>query len=207
MRLRDFMRESLNVSRETAAQLIRYEALINKWNPRINLIAKGSVQSLWSRHFKDSLQVFDLRRQATGYWLDLGSGGGFPGLIVAINASEAKNNLRVGLLESDQRKAAFLRSAAREMGLRVDVLNVRIEEAEPQNAQTITARALAPLDKLLGYVDRHLVPGGTALLPKGVTWEKEVENAKKHWRFDLRCHKSKTDPRAVILEIGDLKHV
>ena len=190
----------LNVSRETSVRLAGFAALLEKWNPRINLVSRNSMADLWTRHIVDSVQVF---RCVTprGHWVDLGSGGGFPGLIVAILAVDAAPDLRVTLIESDQRKAAFLRAAARETGASCKVISERIEAVEPQQADILSARALADLDKLLAFSERHLKPTGVALFPKGVTWKKEVEAVRQNWKFRAEEITSITDPEAVILKI------
>ncbi|MCA8930663.1 MAG: 16S rRNA (guanine(527)-N(7))-methyltransferase RsmG, partial [Alphaproteobacteria bacterium] len=156
-----------SVSRETLARLAAFAALLEKWNPAINLISAGTVAQIWTRHFLDSAQVFDLADAKSGLWADLGSGGGFPGLVAAILALEERPGLSFTLVESDRRKAAFLSTAARELGLPVRVMAERIEALPPLGADILTARALAPLPVLLGYAERHLQPGGRALFPKG----------------------------------------
>lgn len=193
-------RDSLNVSRETLERLERFAAVLEKWNPRINLISRSSLPHLWDRHIADSVQVFRCTTPQ-GHWVDLGSGGGFPGVIIAILAADEAPDLRVTLVESDQRKSAFLRTAAREAGAVCDVISRRIEAVEPLQADILSARALADLDTLLGFTERHLKPGGVALFPKGVTWEKECTAARKRWNFAAEAITSKTDPDAVILKI------
>lgn len=190
----------LNVSRETLARLELFKILLEKWNSRINLVSRHSMQDFWFRHITDSVQVFRCISRS-GNWVDLGSGGGFPGLVVAILAAEERPETQVTLIESDQRKCAFLRTAARETGVACTVLAQRIEQAEPQNADILSARALTDLSGLLDYCERHLATGGTALFPKGVTWQKEVEAARRNWQFDVDTISSKTESGAVILKI------
>lgn len=135
--------------------------------------------------------------------MDLGSGGGLPGLIVAI----ARPDLTVTLLESDQRKATFIRTVIRELGLKnSSVIASRIESAEPLSADNVSARALAPLSLLLSYVHRHMIPSGRAWLMKGRNWQAEVEEAKAIWKFELVSHPSQTDTDAAILEISGIRH-
>jgi len=196
----------LNVSRETFKRLQSFEAVIRKWNPSINLISKNSMAELWERHIVDSVQVFRAV-EPSGHWVDLGSGGGFPGLIIAILAHEECPELQVTLVESDQRKSAFLRNAARECGVKCKVISKRIEQAEPQNADFLSARALADLTILLEFAERHLKPGGIALLPKGVTWKKELDQALKKWSFDVEAITSHTEPDAAILKIKGVTRV
>ncbi len=202
----DLISKQYDVSRETKERLETYAATLIKWNPKINLVSKKSLEDLWTRHILDSVQVFDAV-QPTGKWLDIGSGGGLPGIIVGIVAAEFAPNLNVTLMESDQRKCAFLRNVARECGISVSVTSDRIEKATPQAADILSARALADLDLLLEFVDRHMVSSGTAVFPKGASWKKEVDNARNHWRFDLEEITSLTEPEAVILKIKGVERV
>jgi len=194
------MPPGLNVSRETLDRLSSFAALLEKWNPRINLVSRNSLSDLWTRHIADSVQLFDCVAPE-GHWVDLGSGGGFPGLIVAILAADAAPNLRVTMIESDQRKSAFLRAAARETGATCTIIAERIEAVEPQQADILSARALADLETLLGFADRHLNRSGVALFPKGVTWQKELDAARQRWKFKAQPITSITDPEAVILKV------
>lgn len=193
------------VSRETMQRLKAYEALLRKWNPAINLVSHSTLDQLWDRHFVDSAQIFDLCFARGRLWADLGSGGGFPGLVVAILAMERRSDLSVTLIESDQRKAAFLSTVAREVGAKVRVLPNRIEAMPGLGADTLSARALAPLVKLLEYAELHLTPGGLALFPKGATHEEEISQALEKWRFSYEVTRSMTDASAVILSIRDIR--
>lgn len=199
--------EGLNVSRETFARLEKYVALIEKWTPKINLISKSSLPDIWTRHILDSLQVYHAGPAAFGRWLDLGSGGGLPGIVVAIMAEESSDQQNVCMVESDGRKAAFLRAAIRETGVSGTVICERIEELPPQNADVVSARALADLGSLLGYADRHLAKGGMALFSKGMSWEKELAVALNQWSFSYEPLKSETEDGSVILRIGDIARV
>ena len=194
----------MSVSRETQDRLNIYLELLRKWSPKINLVSAETLSTAAERHFADSLQIADLYRHEAGHWVDLGSGGGFPGAVVAIVKAEECPDIKVILVESDQRKATFLRTVSRETGVCFNVVAKRIENLEPLEADVLSARALAPLDVLLGYSEQHLKKGGTALFAKGETWRYEVEDASKSWRFSLKSHKSRTNPNAAILEIGDL---
>jgi len=196
---RDAFLANVDVSRETLDQLDIYAKLLAQWNPKINLVAPGTLNAVWTRHFLDSAQLVSLAERPA-VWADLGSGGGFPGAVVAILAGDAQ---RTVLIESDQRKASFLRTVARET-CGFEVVSQRIETAEPQHADVVSARALAPLPKLLDHVSRHLKTGGRALLPKGRKADEELREALEHWRFDCETYPSQTDPDAVILSIGDI---
>ncbi|WP_010141502.1 16S rRNA (guanine(527)-N(7))-methyltransferase RsmG [Oceanicola sp. S124] len=195
-----------NVSRETLERLDTYAALLEKWNPRINLVARSTIPELWTRHLLDSTQVL-AQAGAFQHWVDLGSGGGFPGLVVAILAAESHSDARFTLIESDQRKCAFLRQVARECGLKPTILAERIESVAHQGADILSARALASLDQLLGFAELHLKSDGTALFPKGARWKEEVAAAESHWRFHCEPVRSTTESEAVILKIGGIERV
>ncbi|WP_306114151.1 MULTISPECIES: 16S rRNA (guanine(527)-N(7))-methyltransferase RsmG [unclassified Roseovarius] len=196
-----------NVSRETNERLSHYIYLLRKWNPSINLVAKSTIQSAWTRHIVDSAQVFDMAEGPVAHWADLGSGGGFPGLVIAIMAMDVGSPRKVSLVESDARKCAFLRTVIRETGAKADVVNARIEEVEPLGADVLSARALADLSSLLGFAERHMTPEGVALFPKGENWQKEVQAAQSKWRFDYQFVKSETETGPVILRITGVSRV
>ncbi|MFA3920061.1 16S rRNA (guanine(527)-N(7))-methyltransferase RsmG [Ruegeria hyattellae] len=195
-----------DVSRETIERLTIFAELVKKWNPRINLVSKSSLESLWTRHFVDSLQVFQCA-DLGGHWVDIGSGGGFPGLVTAIAAMDRHVDHRFTLIESDHRKCVFLRTVIRETGCSAKVLTERIESVDPQQADILSARALADLDTLLSFCDRHLKPNGLGLFAKGASWKKEVDNAAKQWNFITDAITSLTEPNAVILKIRGIARV
>lgn len=193
------------VSRETEQRLEAYGNILRKWNPTINLVAPSTLPDLRNRHFADCLQLAEYVKNPTGKWLDIGSGGGLPGLVLAIAWADV--DLQITLVESDTRKCAFLRSAIRELSLtRVTVRACRIEQLEPHNADHLSARALASLDKLMPFIQRHLAPEGQAWLFKGRSWQDETDEAAKHWRFNHEAFTSKTDPEAAILNVRDIAH-
>ena len=191
----------LDVSRETIARLEGFAALVAKWTPRINLIAKGTVDAIWDRHIVDSAQIFRHAPDSFETWVDLGSGGGFPRIVVAAIAKEKQPDARFVLMESDQRKSTFLRTAARELELPVTVIADRIEAAPPQNADIVSARALAALTGLLPMIQRHMKPEGHALVHKGRQAAQEIADAQEFWSFMLEDHPSITDPDARLLDI------
>ncbi len=197
--------EQTGVSRETLDRLDIYAQALTRWNPRINLVAPSTLKDLWTRHFLDSAAVQALCPRDPGHWVDLGSGGGFPGAVVAILAAETHPDQHVTCIESDQRKAAFLRNVSRETGVPFTVLASRIESAPPQNADVISARALAPLPQLLALAAPHLAPHGTCLLQKGARHAAETRQALEYWRFTLETCPSGTDPGSAILKIGELR--
>jgi len=194
------MRGRLNVSRETFERLERYVDLLAQWSPKINLVSKASLAEVWVRHIEDSIQVYRCA-PAARTWVDLGSGGGFPGLVVAILVAQDAPDCTVHLVESDQRKCAFLRTVLRDLGVPAKVHARRIEDVPPLSADVLSARALAPLSRLLQYAALHLAPSGTAVFPKGETWRAELLAAQEEWKFDVERRTSITDDRAVILKI------
>lgn len=196
-----------DVSRETAERLDIYESLLRKWNPAINLVARSTLGDLRRRHFADSAQLLALAPDGAGSWVDLGSGGGFPGMVVAILGHELRPRLRVTLVESDLRKAAFLAEVARRTGIEVAVRAERAEALPPAAADVVSARALAPLRDLIGLAARHLAPGGVGLFPKGAQHEAELADALETYRFSLQKVPSRTDPQAVILSVGGISRV
>ncbi len=194
----------LDVSRETFAALQQYEELVRRWTPAINLVSKATLPDLWDRHIIDSAQIFALCPFSATSWADLGSGGGFPGVVIAILAKQLKPDLRVTLVESDLRKATFLRQAAQTLALPVTVRSSRIEVLDPLNAEVISARALAPLADLLAYADRHLAAGGVAVFPKGARYAEELAEAQKTWAFDVDAQQSLSDADVATLVIRNI---
>ncbi|MCB1368561.1 MAG: 16S rRNA (guanine(527)-N(7))-methyltransferase RsmG [Rhodobacteraceae bacterium] len=193
---------AFNVSRETIERLEVFESLLIRWNPAINLVSKATLSQIWDRHFTDSAQIWKLRPESARSWLDLGSGAGFPGLVIAVLAAEQEPALHVALVESDARKSTFLANTAREMGIDVTIHTERAENLEPQRADIISARALAPMHKLLGYAMRHRNDRSICLFLKGANHESELTEARKYWTFDLQKTPSRTGSGGVILKIG-----
>ncbi len=191
------------ISERQQDTLTRYADMLLTWNEKVNLISRRNPSDLWERHMLDSAQLMEVLPAAPPARplriADLGSGGGFPGLVLAIlGAGE------VYMVESDGRKAAFLREVSRETGVEVAIHSARIETMVPLQADCVTARALAPLPKLLGYVVRHLVPGGRALLLKGRSREGELTSARRQWSMDLSERPSLSDPESAVLVIENL---
>ncbi|SLN33504.1 16S rRNA (guanine(527)-N(7))-methyltransferase RsmG [Pseudooctadecabacter jejudonensis] len=193
---------NLDVSRETKEKLEEYVRLLAKWNKSINLVAPVSLNDVWSRHIEDSAQIMSFADSNWETWIDIGSGGGLPGLVIAILDEQHRP---ITLVESDTRKCSFLRTVKRELNLNVDVQNLRIEHFRGSAADILSARALAPLDQLLQFVPHLLKADGKALFLKGETHRDEIEVAQENWRFELTVHPSKTHPAAGILEIAGLK--
>ena len=195
------------VSRETFLKLKEYEKLLNKWNSKINLVSKSTLRDFWNRHILDSVQVFCSIGEKTGKWADFGSGGGFPGLVLAILSDEFGVSNSLCLIEADVRKSVFLRTVCRELGLVVDVFNNRIEEISPMLVDVVSARALAPLKALCFYAESHLNENGIAVFAKGENWESELLEAQKKWIFDYDVVTSKLHQGSVILVLRGIKSV
>lgn len=191
----------LNVSRETMADLEKFTALVLKWTLKINLISAAAQVDIWDRHVVDSVQIYQYAPANYHLWLDIGSGGGFPGIVAAVLAKEFAPKARFILIESDQRKATFLRTAIRELGLSASVTADRIENVACLDADVVSARALGSLPLLLPLISSHLAPNGTAILHKGKQVDQEVAEARQDWRFDLEERPSLTDPDGRILLI------
>jgi len=175
--------------------------LVEKWSPKINLVSKGDIQFIWERHIKDSLALVPYLPHVDRA-IDLGSGAGFPGLVLAI-----ATGIEFTLIESDARKAAFLMEAARQTKAPVMVLNTRIERAKTAPAGLITARALAPLETLIGLAVPHLTPDGVCLFPKGARVEDELTAAKGVWHMAVERFSSPLDATSCILKVSQIRHV
>lgn len=185
----------MGVSRETMRRLMVLEQLVVEWQPRVNLVGRATLTDIWRRHMLDSAQLVKLAPSGAT-WLDVGSGAGFPGLVVAICAG-----VRVHLVEADARKCAFLREAARKTGANADIHNRRIEDLEPLDAGVITARAVAPLRRLLELCARQIKPATLCLFPKGHNVDVELTEATKYWKLSLQILPSISDPRGRILRL------
>ena len=196
----------LDVSRETLVKLDGLLALVEKWNPAINLVAPGSLPDAWQRHVIDSAQLFSFIPPVAREVADFGSGAGFPGLVLAILAQASLPNLHVTLVESDRRKATFLSQSAHQLDLSITVLTERAEVLAPLSADVVTARALAPLVALCGIAERHLITGGVAIFPKGTHWDKELAEAATQWQFEHQHKQSQTDPMARVLTLRGIRH-
>lgn len=196
-----------NVSRETYEMLTAYSDMIRRWNPAINLVSKMSIADLFDRHIRDSSQILDIADIPLGRWVDLGSGGGLPGLVIAIDAKCKAIDRHVVLVESDQRKSTFLREVIRTLDLDAEVITKRIEAVEPLASPVVSARALAPLAELCGFAHRHLVAGGVAIFHKGSSRATEIDQAKLSWSFDMLEIPSVTNPDSAILYLRELRHV
>ncbi len=190
------------VSRETAARLDRFVAILLQWQQRMNLIAASTEPTLWTRHVANSLQLLDLAPDAK-IWVDLGSGGGFPGMAIACALADTPG-AQVHLVESNRKKAAFLREAARACGAPAIVHTERIADFvkhAPDHIDVVTARALAPLTKLLAEASPLLKKETIGLFPKGQDVAAELTEAAKCWKIQMSLVPSRTDPRAKIVVV------
>lgn len=192
----------LDVSRETLDRLSYYADLLRKWTVKINLVAPSTLSTLWERHILDSAQLFNIAPPDWTRWTDIGSGGGLPGLVIAILDTQRRP---ITLIESDQRKSLFLNTVRRELDLNVAVISKRIEHTETNPADVLSARALAPLNVLLESAEKHLSADGKALFLKGERYQEELDQAAKNWHFDATAHPSQTHQNARILEVTRIK--
>lgn len=190
----------IDVSRETRDQLEALVHTLGRWQKAINLVGKTTLGSIWSRHILDSAQLLPLMPKDAKTLVDLGSGGGFPGLVLAA----LRPNLAVTLVESDARKGAFLGEASRRMGLKNQpkIVISRIEAAPASNADIVTARALAPLGQLLAWAAPHRSDAAICLFHKGRDWQAELTEAMKDWDIQSQPFSSVTDRDAVLLRVA-----
>jgi len=195
-----------NVSRETLEKLERFRVMVEQWSGRVNLIGRSTRAQIWRRHIWDSLQAVHATH-LSGHWVDVGTGAGFPGLVIAIYAQERAQHLRCTLVESDRRKVSFLQAVARDLSLDVRVIRGRVEEIDPLDADILSARAVAALDRLLEYAQRHLAETGVALFFKGSSWRTEVRATEHSWMYSYDPIPSETEPAAVILKIKGIRRV
>jgi 16S rRNA (guanine527-N7)-methyltransferase len=190
------------VSHETEARLDRYVALLLEWQAKTNLVALSTLPHLWTRHISDSLQLLGLAPSATS-WVDFGSGGGFPGVVLACALAE-KPGARIGLIERNAKKAAFLREALRVTSAPGTVHLADIEDSVDRIAGSVdcvTARALAPLHQLIGFAEPLVRKGAKALFLKGQDVEAELTEATKYWNINPRLHSSLTGGHGWIVEL------
>lgn len=201
--LDDFARE-YDVSRETLRRLTAFDATLLDWSSRMNLIARSTIEDRWNRHYRDSAQLFALIPTDAKTLVDLGSGAGFPGLVLA--AMGAERGLSVTLVESIGKKAAFLNAAIEAMGLETArVLPQRIESLTLSPPDVVTARALAQLEKLLEYAAEFSGEKTVAIFPKGQDVEVELTEAAKSWHMEVEKRPSVTSPGSTILVIRNFR--
>ena len=186
------------------AHLKTYIGMLEDWNARHNLVSPGSMSDVWNRHVLDSVQLARFVPESAKTLADLGSGAGFPGLVLA---ELLRGKVRVTLFEATAKKCRFLEAVRDRLGLDTIVHNERMEAAVPQSFDVVTARACAPLDKLLGYAQKFLGPESMCLFLKGQNVGAELTQARNSWKMKALQHPSLTDPSGTILEIRELAHV
>lgn len=208
----DHFQKSFSVSRETIDKLLIYAQLLEHWQSAVQLVAPSTLANLWQRHFADSAQLLHFSPPKVESWIDMGSGAGFPGLIVAVLARDPLSCFKISrviLIESDTRKAAFLREVARQLGVAVDISVGRIETATTQakvgKGDVISARACAPLVELFGYIYPYWKPKTVGLFLKGAEVKEEINKAYQRFNFELDLKPSTSDLRGQIVKIWDLE--
>ncbi len=202
---RELLEDKFGVSRETMALLQIYVDLLVAWQKKTNLVSNSTLTSVWMRHICDSVQCRMLFPDQHK-WLDLGSGGGFPGLVLAILGNDT-DGFDIQLVESNAKKCAFLRKVIRETGIQAAVNNARIESVTKlfPERQIVTARALASLENLFELTQSWLCNGAIGLFPKGRDYLQELEKCNGVWQFDLIKHPSLIEENSVLLEIQNLR--
>ena len=195
-----------NVSRETFEKLATFVELLKKWNAKINLVSKNSLDEVWTRHVLDSLQLIKYIPEKTKYLLDIGSGAGFPAIVLAIIMQEKNPSAKWVLAESITKKTVYLNDVCMQLGLKnVRVENNRVENLRLRNINIITARAVAALDVLCGYAYACADKNTKCLFLKGRTYEDEIANARQKWNFDCNIHPNAYSSDGVLLEINNLR--
>jgi len=198
------------VSRETQARLTLYKDLLVKWQRSVNLISLAAGEDIWRRHFADSAQLLTLAPDRFDLWLDIGSGAGFPGLVIAVLLRDRHPGAEVILVESDARKCAFLQTVIAATDAPARVLAMRADRAArhmPAQPDVISARALAPLPRLCEIIWPFWAPGCVGLFPKGRNVGEELTHATKHWSMQLTQHPSCTARDGTILKLEALARV
>lgn len=199
--------EKYNVSRETFLKLKIYEASLHEWQNKFNLVSNASLENAWQRHFEDSVQLFKFIPASARTMLDFGSGAGFPALVLAIIAQEKLPQLKVKLIESIKKKTLYLNTVKELCQLNVDVVNDRIENLPAQKVDVITSRAMCNLNDLLKYSLRFITKQTLMIFPKGRSYQEELDEARRNWKFDCRIEKNEVSDDGVILLINHLSSI
>ena len=194
-----------NVSRETKNSFIVFEELLKKWNKKINLVSSATTNDFRDRHVLDSLQLIQFAQTEKGVWLDIGSGGGFPGIPLAIYSKEKHPEFKFHFMDSNSKKCLFLEEVCRKLNIEGNVICDRVEAAPLVRCDYIVSRALAPLDDLLGYSKRHRNFMGKSLFLKGKKFKEEISHAKSRWHFSYKIHQSISHKEGKIVEIDHHK--
>ena len=193
--------KSLDVSRETLNGFYEYEALLSKWNEKINLVSKNTLVDIWERHFLDSGQIIKYVEASGKRWVDVGSGAGFPGLVVALLLRDRKIGCDLVLVEKNPKKSFFLKEVIRRLNLSVEVVNDNIDTLEPLNADILTARAFSELNNLIEIAFRHRKKEGICLFLKGENYRIELDKTLNYWFFDYDIVDSLSSSSGKIIRV------
>lgn len=196
--------EKYNVSRETIERFKVYESMLCEWQQKFNLVSNASLKDCQTRHFADSVQLFQYIPPTAKTLLDFGSGAGFPGMVLAILAKDKTPYLKVKLIESIKKKTLYLNAVAQQIGIDVEIINERVENLPLQKADVITARAMTALSDLLDYAFRFTTKRTVCIFPKGKNYAAELKDAKTKWKFDCEIIPSQESDEGVILLITNL---
>ena len=200
MKKNEFVK-SLNVSRETLNGFYEYETLLSKWNEKINLVSKNTLVDIWERHFLDSGQIIKHVEVSGKRWVDVGSGAGFPGLVVALLLRDRKIDCDLVVVEKNPKKVFFLNEVIRKLNLSVEVVNDNIDNLEPLNADILTARAFSELNNLIEIAFRHRKKEGICLFLKGENYRIELDKTLNYWFFDYDIVDSLSSPSGKIIRV------
>jgi len=193
--------KSLNVSRETLKGFYEYKTLLSKWNEKINLVSKNTLVDIWERHFLDSGQIIEHVEASGKRWVDVGSGAGFPGLVVALLLRDRKIDCDLVLVEKNSKKGFFLNEVIRKLNLSVEVVNENIDTLEPLNADILTARAFSELNNLIEIAFRHRKKEGICLFLKGENYRMELDKTLNYWFFDYDIIDSLSSSSGKIIRV------
>ena len=196
--------KSLNVSRETIDSLCEYESMLSKWNSKINLISKSTFADIWNRHFLDSGQIIKHVDASRKRWVDVGSGAGFPGLVVALLLRDRKIDCELILVEKSTKKVFFLNEVIRKLDLKVKVINDDIETIDPLRADILTARAFSELNNLIQIAHIHGRDSGICLFLKGENYMVELDKTLNYWFFDYDVFDSLSNPSGKIIRVKNI---
>ncbi len=200
MKRNEFIK-SLNVSRETLKGFYEYKTLLSKWNEKINLVSKNTLVDIWERHFLDSGQIIKHVEASGKRWVDVGSGAGFPGLVVALLLRDRKIDCNLVLVEKNLKKGFFLNEVIRKLNLNVEVVSDNIYTLEPLNADILTARAFSELNNLIEISFRHRKKEGLCLFLKGENYRFELDKTLNYWFFDYDVVDSLSSSSGKIIRV------
>ena len=194
------------VSRETIEKLKNFVEILKEWNSRMNLVSKNSLEDVWQRYILDSLQLIEYLPHNLQHLVDIGSGAGFPGIVLAIVMMEKFPAAKITLVESITKKTVYLNDVCQKLGLEnTDVINNRVENIVFKDVDVVTARAVAALDVLCGYAYKIIGIKGSALWLKGKTYEQEHEVARKNWHYAMKIYPNRYSDDGVVMELRDLR--